>query len=165
MMRVVREAWIPLAAASYDRAASCASPSATTGADSRSAPITGAVDGVGPVAVVAAALGQPLHTRARGIGDRPARSGFIRSSLARLGEALVDPPPRFGGRGEDSSVEDLSDGSHKTRARVFGDRGHAPAPPRSSSERRGHRLAARGSLNNRCHPRGSARLRTSRWTK
>ena len=110
----------------------------------------GAVDGLGLVAVAAAALGQPLLTRARGIGDRPARSGFVRSSLARLGEALVDPPPRFAGSGEDSPVEDLSELTRPlvdrgtahlaaAAARVFGDRGHD-----GSTAARHRRVAAIG---------------------
>ena len=82
----------------------------------------GAVDGLGLVAVAGAALGQPLLTRARGIGDRPARSGFLRSSLGRLGEALVDPPPRFAGQGEVSPVEDLSE----LTATAPGSRNRAP---------------------------------------
>ena len=99
----------------------------------------GAVDGLGLVAAAAAALGQPLLTRARGIGDRPARSGFVRSSLGRLGEALVDPPPRFAGQGDHSPVEDLSELTRPlldrgtahlaaAAARVFGDRGHVGRP-------------------------------------
>ena len=99
----------------------------------------GAVDGLGLVAVAAAALGQPLHSRARGIGDRPAKAGFLRSSLARLGEALVDPPPRFAGRGEDNPHEDLSEVTRPlvgrgtahlavAAARVFGSRGHRGLP-------------------------------------
>lgn len=128
-----------LAAASYDRAALMRVAVRDDGRRLAVGAHHGAVDGLGLVAVVAAALGQPLHTRARGIGDRPARSGFIRSSLARLGEALVDPPPRFGGRGEDSSVEDLSELTRPllargtahlaaAAARVFGDRGHDGRP-------------------------------------
>ena len=41
----------------------------------------GAVDGLGLIAVAGVALGQPLRTQARGIGDRGARAGFVRSSL------------------------------------------------------------------------------------
>jgi hypothetical protein len=103
----------------------------------------GAVDGLGLVAVAAAALGQPLRTLARGIGERQARSGFVRSSLRRLGEALVDPPPRFGGRGEpgpsEAPTEDLSELTRPLVARgtahlaaataqAFGDRGTQGSP-------------------------------------
>ena len=115
----------------------------------------GAVDGLGLVAVAAAALGQPLLTRARGIGDRPARSGFLRSSLGRLGEALVDPPPRFAGQGEVSPVEDLSELTRPlldrgtahlaaAAARVFGDRGHDGRPLLVIGASRRIGLAARG---------------------
>ena len=99
----------------------------------------GAIDGLGLVAVAAAALGEPLRTRAQGIGDRPARSGFVRSSISRLGEALVDPPPRFAGLGEDSPLEDLSELTRPLLGRgtahlaaaaagVFGSRGHEGLP-------------------------------------
>jgi hypothetical protein len=99
----------------------------------------GAVDGLGLVAVAGSTLGEPLHILARGIGDRRARSGFLRSSLGRLREALVDPPPRFAGRGEDAPHEDLSEltrplvrrgTSHLAvaTARVFGDHGHQGRP-------------------------------------
>ena len=99
----------------------------------------GAVDGLGLVAVAGVALGQPLRIRARGIGDRPARTGFLRSSVSRLGEALVDPPPRFAGRGEDSPLEDLSELTRPlvergtahlaaAAAGVFGGRGHDGLP-------------------------------------
>ena len=99
----------------------------------------GAVDGLGLVAVAAAALGRPLRTGAQGIGDRPARTGFVRSSVARLGEALVDPPPRFAGRGENSPGEDLSEATRPVvrrgtahlavaAARVFRERGHVGVP-------------------------------------
>jgi hypothetical protein len=99
----------------------------------------GAVDGLGLVAAAGVALGQPLRILARGIGDRPARTGFFRSSVSRLGEALVDPPPRFAGRGEDSPLEDLSELTRPlvergtahlaaAAAGVFGSRGHQGLP-------------------------------------
>jgi len=99
----------------------------------------GAVDGLGLVAVAAVALGQPLHTRARGIGPRPSRVGFLRSSLRRLGEALTDPPPRFDGTGEPSPQEDLSEVTRPlvrrgtahlavAAAETFGGRGHDGRP-------------------------------------
>jgi len=99
----------------------------------------GAVDGLGLVAVAGAALGQPLRTLARGIGGRPAPTGFLRSSLRRLREALVDPPPRFGGIGEASPQEDLSEVTrglaHRGTAHLavaaadaFGGRGHDGLP-------------------------------------
>jgi hypothetical protein len=99
----------------------------------------GAVDGLGLVAVAGAALGEPLQSSARGIGDRRSPTGFLRSSLRRLAEAVVDPPPRFRGRGEPGSREDLSEvrRPHVSRgtahlavaaAAVFGDRGHRGVP-------------------------------------
>ena len=99
----------------------------------------GAVDGLGLMAVAGVALGQELTAQARGIGDRGAQAGFVRSSLARLREALVDPPPRFAGTGEAGRHEDLSEltmpvarrgTSHLAVAvaEVFGDRGHAGVP-------------------------------------
>jgi hypothetical protein len=99
----------------------------------------GAVDGLGLVALAAAAMGEPLLTQARGIGDRGAQAGFARSSLRRLREALVDPPPRFAGSGEPSHDEDLSELTRPEARRgtahlavavaaVFGDRGHAGVP-------------------------------------
>ena len=41
----------------------------------------GAVDGLGLIAVAGVAIGEALRTQARGIGDRGARAGFLRSSL------------------------------------------------------------------------------------
>jgi len=69
----------------------------------------GAVDGLGLVAVAGAAAGLTVRTRARGIGDRGARHGFLASSVRRLGEALVHPPPRFpsGEPPVPEAVEDL----------------------------------------------------------
>lgn len=71
----------------------------------------GAVDGLGLVAVAAATLGRPIDAAAAGIGARPARHGFLRSSVGRLREALFAPPSRFEprtpGTGPDGQ-EDLS---------------------------------------------------------
>lgn len=81
----------------------------------------GVVDGLGLLSVAAAVIGRELRTSARGIGDRSAPQGFVRSSFRRLGEALIDPPARFGGVGEGASRhEDLT---AITRSRV--DRGTA----------------------------------------
>ncbi|MCZ4498241.1 MAG: hypothetical protein JWQ74_794 [Marmoricola sp.] len=55
----------------------------------------GVVDGLGLLAVAEAVCGVPLASQARGIGDRPAPHSFLRSSLARVAEALLRPPPRF----------------------------------------------------------------------
>ena len=56
----------------------------------------GACDGLGLVAIGDRLSGAALLSRARGIGDRPAPLSFLRSSLARLQEAIWRPPPRFG---------------------------------------------------------------------
>ncbi len=69
----------------------------------------GVIDGLGLLAVAGAALGIEVRSAARGIGDRAAPRGFLRSSARRVGEALVSPPPRFPGTGEPGAlVEDLS---------------------------------------------------------
>jgi hypothetical protein len=100
----------------------------------------GAVDGLGLVAVAAAALGLPLRTMARGIGERRARAGFVRATAGRLREAVLDPPPRFDGTGGANALhEDLSEvigplthrgTSHLAAATVgvFGDRGYDGRP-------------------------------------
>jgi len=81
----------------------------------------GVIDGLGLLAVVSAAAGRDLRTRARGIGDRRSPRGFVASSVRRLGEAVTNPPARFGGAGEPGST--LEDLSAVTRPRV--DRGTA----------------------------------------
>lgn len=55
----------------------------------------GACDGLGLVAIADRVSDGGLTSAARGIGDRPAPLSFTRSSLARLSEALLHPPPRF----------------------------------------------------------------------
>lgn len=55
----------------------------------------GVCDGLGLLAIAEAATGLELRSQAKGIGDRPAPVGFLRSSLSRLTEALLRPPPRF----------------------------------------------------------------------
>lgn len=55
----------------------------------------GACDGLGLVAIGDRLTAAALVSRARGIGDRPAPLSFLRSSLARLQEAIRRPPPRF----------------------------------------------------------------------
>jgi hypothetical protein len=61
----------------------------------------GACDGLGLVAVAGLVTGRQLVSRARGIGDLPSKRSFLRSSLARLDEAIRHPPPRFGPRTEE----------------------------------------------------------------
>jgi hypothetical protein len=69
----------------------------------------GAVDGLGLLGIARELLDRDLRSAARGIGDRRAPVGFLRSSVRRLGEALVSPPVRFRGAGErGSSREDLT---------------------------------------------------------
>ncbi len=55
----------------------------------------GVCDGLGLLAIAEAATGLALRSQARGIGDRSAPAGFLRSSLSRVTEALLRPPPRF----------------------------------------------------------------------
>lgn len=55
----------------------------------------GVCDGLGLLALAAAACGLEVVSHARGIGDRPAPSSFLRSSFSRVVEALLRPPPRF----------------------------------------------------------------------
>ncbi len=95
----------------------------------------GAVDGLGLLAVAGAALGQELRTGARGIADRPARTGFVRSSVGRLREALVDPPPRFASGGGSGADEDLSE---VTRPLVTRGTPHLAAAAATVFARRGH---------------------------
>lgn len=70
----------------------------------------GACDGLGLVAIADHVSDGGLISAARGIGDRPAPRSFTRSSLARLSEALLRPPPRFAshvtpsGTGENLSI-------------------------------------------------------------
>lgn len=90
----------------------------------------GVVDGLGLVALAATATGLPIAARARGIGDAPAPSGFWRSSLRRLAEALFRPPPRFAGHGVTGSagaVEDLSSRALGARRSGTGQLAHAVA--------------------------------------
>jgi hypothetical protein len=56
----------------------------------------GVCDGLGLVAIAQAVSGVPMSSLARGIGDRAAPRSFLASSAARLSEALLRPPPRFG---------------------------------------------------------------------
>jgi hypothetical protein len=55
----------------------------------------GACDGLGLVAIAESVSGAGLVSAARGIGDRPSPLSFTRSSIARLNEAVLRPPPRF----------------------------------------------------------------------
>lgn len=55
----------------------------------------GATDGLGLLAVLAAALGTDLVSQARGIADRPATAPFLASAARRLAEALFAPPARI----------------------------------------------------------------------
>ncbi len=55
----------------------------------------GACDGLGLVAIADRVSTGALSSAARGIGDRPSPHSFLGSSLARVSEALLRPPPRF----------------------------------------------------------------------
>jgi hypothetical protein len=55
----------------------------------------GATDGLGLLAVLAAALDADLVSRARGIADRPSRLPFLASAARRLAEAVFAPPARI----------------------------------------------------------------------
>ncbi|MQA27324.1 MAG: hypothetical protein GEU94_18085 [Micromonosporaceae bacterium] len=59
----------------------------------------GAVDGFGLLALLGAALDAPVRSGAAGLGERPARHGFLTSAALRLGEALWAPPGRVAGQG------------------------------------------------------------------
>lgn len=59
----------------------------------------GVCDGLGLVAVADEVSQRGLVSAARGIGDRPAPLSFLRSSIARVQEALLRPPPRFESQG------------------------------------------------------------------
>ena len=59
----------------------------------------GASDGLGLLAIAAAACGIDLVSHARGIGDKASPTSFLRSSLKRLSEAVLRPPPRFDSHG------------------------------------------------------------------
>ena len=52
------------------------------------------VDGLGLLDVMAAATGQPVASRVRGVGERPTRGSFARTAIRRLAEAAFRPPAR-----------------------------------------------------------------------
>ncbi|GAA4697652.1 hypothetical protein [Nocardioides nanhaiensis] len=64
----------------------------------------GAVDGLGLLGVARTVLDLDLRCGARGIGDRSSPTGFLLSSVRRVGEALLAPPLRFGGDGSPAEV-------------------------------------------------------------
>lgn len=57
------------------------------------------VDGIGLLGALGALLDTPVHSSARGLAGRPARSGVARAALARLREAARRPPARVAGTG------------------------------------------------------------------
>ena len=68
----------------------------------------GAVDGLGLLGLSGEVTGKRFTSAARGIGDRPARRGFVLSAMRRVWEAVTSPPGRFPGSGEaGSTAEDL----------------------------------------------------------
>lgn len=104
----------------------------------------GVVDGLGLLAVAAEALGAEVRATARGIGGRPAARGFALSSLLRMGEAALSPPPRFPGVGHGSPREPLEDlssrvgppGRRGTRALAMGVLGALAGHGASARDRR-----------------------------
>lgn len=66
----------------------------------------GVCDGLGLAAIVSALVGRELTSSARGVGERRSSRGFLRSSVVRLGEALVNPPARFGGSQDPARVDE-----------------------------------------------------------
>lgn len=57
----------------------------------------GVVDGLGILGAASRLVGEPLASTARGIPRAAEPTGFVRSSLRRLGEALFRPPTRIAG--------------------------------------------------------------------
>lgn len=57
----------------------------------------GVCDGLGLLAIGDALTGAGIESAARGIGGRESPQHFLRSSAARLLEAILRPPARFGG--------------------------------------------------------------------
>ena len=55
----------------------------------------GVVDGLGLVGVAASLVGVPLGSNARGVARTGSEVGFVRGTVARLGEVLLRPPERF----------------------------------------------------------------------
>lgn len=84
-----------LAAAPYDEGPLVRVAMSTDGFRLFVAAHHGACDGLGLVAIAERVTGTRFVSRARGIGDLAARRSFLRSSLARLAEAIWQPPPRF----------------------------------------------------------------------
>jgi hypothetical protein len=68
----------------------------------------GALDGLGMVGVIARAVAVHVATGARGVGGLSSHSSFLGSSLKRLGEALVSPPPRFRGSASTGTGEHVA---------------------------------------------------------
>lgn len=82
----------------------------------------GAVDGLGLLALLTLVLGEDVTSTARGIADRRSSAGFVRSSVARLGEAILRPPSRLG-----VSLDDRP-GSKHAKGDVTARRDLAPIP-------------------------------------
>jgi hypothetical protein len=55
----------------------------------------GAVDGIGLLALLGAALAQGVYTNAPGVGDRPAAASFLAGAARRLAEAVFAPPTKL----------------------------------------------------------------------
>lgn len=83
-----------------------------------------AVDGLGLLTILDRCGAGPVHSAARGVGDRTTTGGVVRTVSRRLGEvalrppAVVTPPTRPVPRAGDVLVERTVDGSHRTAALV-----------------------------------------------
>ncbi|HEY3259867.1 MAG TPA: hypothetical protein VGJ95_06290 [Pseudonocardiaceae bacterium] len=94
------EAWPAACAAFADRPYADRAPMVRTAVGTESGLVLvaahhGATDGLGLLAVLAAALGITLTSQASGIADRPSSSPFLASAARRLAEALFAPPARI----------------------------------------------------------------------
>jgi hypothetical protein len=65
------------------------------------------VDGLGLLDVLAAIRGRPVGPSVRGVGDRPTRGGFARTSGRRLVEATLRRPAGIASSGAAGSVGDV----------------------------------------------------------
>lgn len=85
----------------------------------------GALDGLGLLALLGELVDGDVVSTARRIGDRVSSVNFARSSLARLGEAIVRPPTRRPGVGASGAM-----GPARRRRDLLGRRRSGPRPAR-----------------------------------
>lgn len=78
------------------------------------------VDGIGLLGLLGRILDQTVTSSARGVADRPTRSGVAAAAVSRLGEALAHPPARLVGsvRGTGIDGEVLAERAVEGRVRV-----------------------------------------------